>query len=535
MLSYLRHEHFFFPQVLEKVFEHLSVKDLLSCRLVNKLWNHTALGHNNLGTQTLITINRDNIQRLNQTIESTRLPFCRQFILQLELDTTNLAPWMKVFKNYLSYLSLDCCSATSPKMVARLLKAPNLRQLKITGGSLPEFSSNSNPFRRHPFSRLSKLELCSSDDNGQISREFMEVLLTNSTTALQSMTIRNGTGNGLTLWNDFIHLAPRFNLKINQLALYNLTAPLDITDFEFLRRWQIRLISLHNCIVWRAVLQSLLETVGISLQNLCVLGAQHEILSGSFNGLRLNQLTHLTLPIDGISTEDGMNLLQSMPNLQEFNVLGLFHTKYSLKYSLCESVVMTMDVNGFLPSRSCKRLSSSYENNLDMDLASEKRRELHKLLLFLQPRKLRINLMELDSNCLRKIYSVFPHLQELVVINNSRNSLDGWTGIPIKTCRKLSSCKSFGVANANLVQKLCSVSSLKSMKNTIFYKVSHSKLITNYIHFVLELKRLEISIIGDPPKAEFTLIYILYGICQLQQLEELSLKNFTVLYFTFNF
>jgi hypothetical protein len=46
--------------------------------------------------------------------------------------------------------------------------------------------------------------------------------------------------------------------------------------------------------------------------------------------------------------------------------------------------------------------------------------------------------------------------------------------------------------------------------------------------FYSELKRLELSIIGDPPKAEFTLIYILYGICQVKTLEDLRLTNVTV-------
>lgn len=448
--------------MLEKVFAHLTVEELLKCRLVNKLWNSIALLRNHLGAKTVITLNQSNIDRLNQTSEKMLLPFCQQFVLTfMNLDEANssILPFKKVFKNCISFLSLDCCTASRSKVVTRLLKAPNLKELKITGALLKFSPETTMPFRRLHLTRLLKLELSASDDHSQVSSSELKTLLQNAK-ILQSVTI----GNGSSLWKDFVEFASsdvNLNKNISQLKLYNIAAPLDIMDFEFLKRLRLRSLSFQNCIVFQHVLQGILEISGNHLQSISVLGSQHEILSQSFiNVMSLPHLSKLTLPIDGVSTEHGSNIVISMPSLTEFNVVGLFQTKFVLN----KSQLLAINIYSSYPSYTGKTRSFRERREI-IELPSEKQREFCKILAILlpqQPIKLQVDLNELNSVCLRRIYKCYPDLQELVVNNNSRNCLDGWTGIPIKTCRKISSCRSFAVANASEVQVLTSVSSLKS-------------------------------------------------------------------------
>lgn len=46
--------------------------------------------------------------------------------------------------------------------------------------------------------------------------------------------------------------------------------------------------------------------------------------------------------------------------------------------------------------------------------------------------------------------------------------------------------------------------------------------------YLLELSKLELTILDDVPSAEVTLLFVVYGICGLTELKELALNNFKV-------
>jgi hypothetical protein len=436
----------------------LTFPELLNCRQVSKLWNNTALLQNNLGSRANIRVTNTNIEKLLQTTEKSSLVFCRQFSLHsLDLEASTFLPFKKWIKHNLRRLSLNCCSASSPKLFTRLFRSPTLREISIIG-TLPEFVSET-PFRRYRLPRLSTLELSASDDRSQISQQFMKTLLLNYT-LLQSISI----GNSDSLWKDFAFLAPKSNLKIKELKVFNITASLEVEDFEFFQKLRIQSISFQNCIIWQQFLHDLLEKNANSLQSLEIIGPQHEILNESFYGIPINLLTHLTLPIDGISSENGRLVLQAMPNIQQLNVVGLFSTKFLF----CRKQLTIIGVDGFHENQ--KRASET-----SVDQITEILREFHKTLTLFResPLKLKVNLPELNSKALRKIYQLFPDLEELSVTNNSRHAIDGWTGIPSKRCRKISACRSFAVCDPSKVQRLPSVSSLKSMMHLKKSKMFH--------------------------------------------------------------
>ncbi|CAL8095517.1 unnamed protein product [Orchesella dallaii] len=481
--------------ILEKIFEFLPLTDLLDCRLVCKEWNKTALLRKLLGARFQITVNKTNFDRLLKTAQHSPYSFCRKFDFRLlELEIDRISKFIRIFGDRLSSLSVKFCTASSAESVIKILNCPRLEELKIYG-ALPEIKEEN--FHSFTFTRLNILELHSSLDYGQVNQTFIQIILKHAPN-IHTVNI----GQSLSLWTDLCLTVSRFSApKLCHVGLSGLEAPLDMEHFQlfFAKQLHMRKVNLINCLVRPDFLQQFLQQTFKTLTVLNIEGTQQEILSKAFREVSLPNLKQLTLSIDGVSTSDGIYILRSAPNLSCVRVVGLFQTFFQLQMGQLISVALQERYLTTIFTR----------GNIQNVVSLEKRREYLKVLsLFpLQPRKLEINLSlsTISSRCFRAIYSYYPDLEHLVVISNSaKQLLVGLTGIPHRVCRKMTHCKSFAV--------------VQTAKPRFFPSIRQLQ----------KLKQLQLAILDETPSAESTLLLVVYGICGLDKLEELTLSNFTM-------
>lgn len=419
------------------------------CRLVNREWNRTVLLRKLLGSKFEITVSKGNFDRLLKTAQNSAQPFCRRFDFRLvELEYDRVSKFIRLFGDRLNCLSVKFCTASSAESVIKLLNCPRLEELKIYG-ALPEIKEES--FHSFVFTRLRALSLHSSLDYGQVNKTFIKIILQHAPN-LNSIHI----GQSISLWLDFCSVnSTAASTKLCHVGLSGIEGALEIESFP--NYFTLEQVSFQNCLVRPDFLEPFLLQNCKNLTALIVDGTQQEILSVAFREILLPSLKMLTLPIDGISVSDGGYLLQSCPRLTTLNVNGLFQTCFAFRDGRLLSVTFSEKYFSTLFSR----------DNLQNVIVHEKRREFLKALslIHLQPQKLEINLPKslIDSRCIRAIYTKFPDLEHLILMNNSASAcIVGLSGIPYRICRRMAYCRSFSVLHSQRVRVFPNVSSLTS-------------------------------------------------------------------------
>jgi hypothetical protein len=409
-----------------------------------------------LGCKSKIELTEENIDEFLVTAQKSVLPFCRSFIFnKLELGPARVNAFRRSFRLGLHSLTLLYCESFTVQPIINLLMCPNLKELKITGNlfrSIIEFPENL--FRRKEMlRRLKHLELIASNHYGQVSQEVIRTILQHAPN-LESICI----GLCENLWRNFLEVADTNpNSRLHSVRLYHVEKPLNVQIFlDFASKLnRMTKCTFEECVVSQEFLFGVISVAQRSLEELSIIVCRSELLSSTFRDLSLPLISRLTLPVAGVSAQDGPFLLKSLPNLQVLNIVGVFKTKFTMR----NSHLLSVSADSFELCNFDQRVGMSRTTSL-----AEPRKEFKRVLTLLPgcPKKFETSLDLLSNGCIRSIFRAYPDLEELKVLNNSRDCIDAWTGVPRHVCRKISGCRSFSVANQNRVQRLPSVASLKS-------------------------------------------------------------------------
>jgi len=424
---------------------------------VSPHWNKIALSRAHLGSKTLVKIGPSNIDDFLQLVRKSDQAFCRKFdFSEIEWDFNRVAAFKKLFKHAVSSLSLSYCKAMKAHSIMKLLMCPNMQELKITGDLFRSVVDVDNLFMRHEkLERLMRLELTSSQEFGQVSLPVIQKILTHSP-QLRTVFIKRS----LSLWKNFVTAAISASESgFRAIELSEMENRLDYDMFEELRPklQELQSCKFENCIVGPEFLEIFLLMFKNTLSELSISGTQDEILTRGLQELQLSRMVSLTLPVDGIGSHDGQLIVQSMPNLKTFEVVGLFRTKFELS----GGELLSITTEEFEPAGGLRITDSPQANAV---MSEEKSNEFSRivLLLPLKCKRFKSTLLRFNSRCFRNIYRNYKELEELVILNCSKDCADAWTGISQPVCKKIANRRTFAVVNLEKVQFFPSLGVLKS-------------------------------------------------------------------------